>query len=110
MLKKIFYCKISGSSNGSDVRKDTPLLGELRSSGGSDSETLSQHTARRGGGGGNSSGSDHSAITTTTLGSEHPPLPVPNRLESIPSDVSGSKQSFRIAMDNPYNQIFVDTM
>ncbi|KAG1683050.1 Segment polarity protein dishevelled DVL-3 [Nymphon striatum] len=101
----------SGSSNGSDVRKDTPLLAELRSSGGSDSETISQHTARRGGGG-NSSGSDHSAITTTTLGSEHP-LPVPNRLESISSDVSGSKQSFRIAMDNPYhpyNQIFVDTM
>ncbi|KAG1683053.1 Segment polarity protein dishevelled DVL-3 [Nymphon striatum] len=82
----------SGSSNGSDVRKDTPLLAELRSSGGSDSETISQHTARRGGGG-NSSGSDHSAITTTTLGSEHP-LPVPNRLESISSDVSGSKQSF----------------
>lgn len=98
----------AGSSNGSDVRKDTPLLGDQRSSGGSDSEVTSQHTARRGGGG-NSSGSDHSAMTTTTLGSEHP-IPIPTRLESIPSDVSGSRQSFRMAMGNPCEQIFVDLM
>lgn len=83
-----------GSSNSSDRRKEkcpetkTSPLGS-----GSDSEVQSQRSVQRGGIG--SSGSEQSVIQ--------------NRLDTLPADLSNSRQSFRMAMGNPC-EFFVDVM
>lgn len=96
-----------GSSNGSERRKEKSDHKSISPRGsGSDSEVQSQRSSRRGGGvgGGGGDGSSGSERSLIPQGSRDM-----NRLDAIPPEVSGSRQSFRLAMGNPC-EFFVDVM
>ncbi|GAB6031270.1 Segment polarity protein dishevelled DVL-3 [Chamberlinius hualienensis] len=84
-----------GSSNGKDKleRKSASPKGS-----GSDSDTSSQRGGRRPGG---SSGSERSLLTQISVSRDPGPGP---RLDSMPAELLGSRQSFRLAMGNPLEE------
>ncbi|CAN7986608.1 unnamed protein product [Ixodes hexagonus] len=103
---------VSGGSGGGGTTKDHGAGTN------SDSEGASQRSgvgAAAAGCGDNSSNSDHSTRTSRSRepqASQAAPQPAPpgaGGLEAMPHDLTGSRQSFRMAMGNPC-EFFVDVM
>lgn len=97
-----FELSIAGSSNGSNGKKEkTDRKSASPANSASDSE--SQQGRRAG-----SSGSEHSVSTSVSQQQQAMARQL-GQLETVPQDISGSRQSFRMAMGNPC-EFFVDVM
>ncbi|XP_067140548.1 segment polarity protein dishevelled homolog DVL-3 isoform X2 [Centruroides vittatus] len=91
-----------GSSNGGDPSKEKD---KSASPGGSDSEAASQRSGGcRGSSAGEGVGSSSSEQSINTTASQEV-----RRIDSVPPDLAGSRQSFRMAMGNPC-EFFVDVI
>ncbi|CAG5129057.1 unnamed protein product [Candidula unifasciata] len=84
--------------------------GSVHSASGSSASGSSKKDKDKSGKSGSGSDTDASLINTRRLGAPSAPgAPPLSNLSSVPSDISGSRQSFRMAMGNPC-EFFVDVM
>ncbi|KAJ1359345.1 hypothetical protein KIN20_018042 [Parelaphostrongylus tenuis] len=65
--------------------------------------------ASGGSGDGSGSGSDHKRHRTVVIPAAPSTSAIPQRLDEVPSDLAASRQSFRMAMNHPY-EFFVDNL
>lgn len=65
--------------------------------------------ASGGSGEGSGSGSEHKRHRTVVIPAAPSTSAIPSRLDELPSDLAASRQSFRLAMNHPY-EFFVDNL